>query len=256
MKVYALCSWYDEDPRHLGRLVRSLKGFADVLVAVDGAYATFPGATAESPSVQHGALSDAVRSAGLRPYLVTPDVPWAGGEVEKRAAMFEYARQAGATADDWLLIVDADMALGYGSADTLGLLEATDCDVAEVRWHNIQIDGKVAGEYRFRSMFRALPGLTVERTHWLYTVPRECGCGRNWQCPECYGFRQIDSRRTRRFMWLLPNGHPSDEPILDLFGHVTLHHFNSQRGGQRKRRALAYYADRDSRTLESAGDWR
>lgn len=241
MKVYALLSWFDERPEHLRRCVRSLKGFADVLVAVDGAYSTFPHAIPESPVVQHWTLSDAVSAAGLGRCLISPGTsPW-NSETEKRAAMFEYARTAGATPEDWFLIIDADMALGHYAPETRNLLAASDADVADVRFQNVQIDGKVAGTYRFRSMFRAIPGLTVERTHYHYTAPEDT---------------DHTHRSGRRFLWHLPNGHLSDEPIVDLYDSVTLQHFNSGREPERRQRALDYYKDRDARTLESVGDWR
>lgn len=239
MKIYALLSWYDEQPEHLRRCVRSLKGFADVIVGVDGAYATFPHTSAASSVIQHWTLSDTARTSGFGYYL-TYGRRWAS-EIEKRATMFQYGRDAGATAKDWFLIVDADMTLGHYAPETRDLLAASDADVAEVRFQNVQIDGKVAGTYRFRSMFRAIPGLTVERTHYHYTAPEDT---------------DHTHRSGRRFLWHLPNGHLSDELIVDLYDSVTLQHFNSGREPERRQRALDYYKDRDARTLESVGDWR
>lgn len=243
-RVFALLSWYDEQPEHLRRCVRSLAGFADVIVSVDGAYETFPGTGADSPSVQRWALSNAIRTFGLRYFNVgAAGRRWAS-EVEKRAAMFEFARQAGATPRDWLLVIDADMALAEYAHNAKDRLAASKLDVAEVRWHDVQVDGKACSTMTFRSLFRALPGLTVERTHYLYTVPIHCDCAE----PQCKG--------KRRFLWHAPSGQISEEPALDLTNAVTLHHFNSQRDPDRKQRALAYYKDRDARTLEGAGDWR
>lgn len=245
MKVYALLSWYFERPDHLRRAVTSLKGFADVIVGVDGAYATFPEARAQSPVDQGWALSDAAVCSGLRKYLVTPTTPWAS-EVEKRAAMFEYGRDAGATPEDWFLIIDGDMELAAFTSEARELLAESECDIAEVRWHDIQIDGKQYSEARFRSMFRALPGLTVERAHYLYTVP----------CPDCDNQACSACKQTgRRFVWHTPDGHFVDERFVDLFDHVTLHHYNAQRDPERKARAADYYRNRDDRKLESAGDW-
>lgn len=263
MKTYALLSWYDEQPDHLRRCVRSLAGFADVLVSLDGSYATWPGGEARSDWTQGAAIINAAASAEVR--LVYPMVErqWAS-EVEKRATMFELARQAGATPEDWFLIIDGDMELASYTPEARKLLAASTRDIAEVRWHDVMVNGMPSSTLRFRSLFRALPGLTVERTHYLYTV----------DCPKCGGrgtvvkngphddeydshFPCSDCHETsRRFLWHEPSGHPSDEPTLDLYGHVTLHHYNSGRGGERKRQALAYYAHRDANTLESAGDWR
>lgn len=233
MKIYALCSWYDEHPDHLRRLVASLNGFCDVFVSLDGAYSTFPDAQAQSPCEQRRALQDAAYASGMAYKLGSGYRMWES-EVAKRAALFELGRNAGATPDDWFLVMDADMALGHVHPETRDLIAGTSCDVAEQCWHNIQVDGKVAGTYRMRFMYRALAGLTVERAHYLYTVP---------------------DGESRRFLWHRPDGHLADEPILDLYGHMTLQHFNSSRDGVRKRQALKYYEHRDANNLEAVGDW-
>lgn len=242
MKVYALLSYYDEKPEHLARCVGSLAGFVDHLIAVDGRYETF---STEPIYGGTGAAEMTIADAATFPVTMTARRVWAS-EVAKRAAMFHYGNFAGATPRDWFLIIDADMALAEFSSDARELLAVTDRDVAEVCFQTVQVDGKVAATCRFRSMFRALPGLTVERTHYLYTVPCEycespCGghCGMG-----------------RRFLWLMPDGHPSPEPTLNLFGDVTLQHFNSSRDGTRKRHALDYYKSRDAAGFESVGDWR
>jgi len=245
VKVYALLSFYDEQPEHLKRCVESLKGFADVLVALDGAYATFPDGQRMSPMVQRFALQDAAYASGMSYRITEPYGLWPG-EVEKRAALFELARSAGATPDDWFLIIDADMELAQWKPEARDLLAATSRDIGEVRWHDVQVDGVRHTTHTFRSMFRALPGLTVERTHFLYTVPLDECCGD--RADGCCG-------RRRRFLWHTPDGHISGEPALDLTGAVTLHHYNSGRDPKRRRRALEYYAARDAAGLESKGDW-
>jgi hypothetical protein len=236
VRIFALLSWYDEEPEHLKRCVKSLAGFADVLVALDGAYATFPDAKPASSFVQRWALTDAVYESGLSYKTTEPYHPWES-EVQKRATLFELGRRAGATPDDWFLIIDADMSLAEFKPEARGVLEATDLSVAEVRWHDVQINDVRCSTYSFRSMFRALPGLTVERTHYLYTVPLDGG-----YC-------------NRRFLWHMPDGHISDERALDLTEYVTLHHYNSSREPGRRSRALAYYRARDEAGLESKGDW-
>src|SRR6266480_813980 len=97
MRIFALLSWYDEHPDHLRRAVASLKGFADVLVAVDGAYATFPDAGPLSPASNWQAITEACVDAGLGFSPHHPYLPAWEGEVAKRAAMFEFGRWAGAT---------------------------------------------------------------------------------------------------------------------------------------------------------------
>lgn len=258
MRIFGLLNWYDEQPEHLTRCVRSLKGFADVLVALDGAYATFPNAKRQSPVEQRFALQDAVYASGMSYRVTEPYRPWQGGEVEKRAALFELARRAGATPDDWFLIIDGDMELASFTPEARELLAASVLDIAEVRWHDVQIDGVQVTDNRFRSLFRALPGLTVERAHYLYTTDCDSCDGRgdvhggqafgDVACKPCKG-------TGRRFLWHTPDGHFVEDDFLDLHEHVTLHHYNSGRDGERKRQAMEYYRHRDDHKLEGAGDW-
>lgn len=285
MKIYALLSFYDEKPDDLTRCVRSLKGFADCLVALDGAYATFPDARAMSPYDQLRALGDAAYQSVDAYKVTSPYKPWAGGEVEKRAALFELARRAGATPDDWFLIIDGDMELASYTPEARELLAASALDIAEVRWRDVQVDGVPCSDLKFRSLFRALPGLTVERAHYLYVVDcPDCDgegwtvastthigmgcCGNLTSIGDCCGnpvpepeeaLEQVECKTCsltgRRFLWHTPNGHHVDEQFVNLHGHVTLHHYNSGRDGERKREANAYYRDRDERKLEGAGDW-
>lgn len=256
MKVYALLSWYDEDPEHLDDCVRSLAGLADCVVALDGAYATFPGATATSPVEQGRAIGKAAWDVGIGCSLRVPAEPWQGGEVEKRAAMFDLARRVGATPNDWFLIIDGDMIVAESSG-AREALEATDMDVAEVRWHDIGPgDGLPFSTTKFRSMFRAIPGLTVEHTHYLYVQHPQCARQSDW----CDGERCVDKgidcqyagQDGRRFLWHTPDGHPSNEPCLDLSEHVTLHHRRQFRDPERNARAGVYYVNRDAAGLEVA----
>lgn len=235
MKVYALLAWFDESPETLTRCVESLAGFADHFIGLDGSYESWPNPRRESPALQAFALSDAVRRAhaetGMRYSLWTPHKPWAS-EVEKRATMFEHARECGATPDDWLLVIDADVSVAHAAPATRDLLTGTGYDVAEVKIHNVRPDGHVSMTYpRYRSMFRALPGLTCKWTHWLYVAPLEVG----W-----------------RYMWKTPNGHDSAEPVLDLSEHVTLHHHNLDRSAERDAAARTYYRNREAQQLERA----
>lgn len=231
MKVFGLLSYWDERPDHLARCVGSLAGFCDHLIAVDGAYAIFPPKRTYSAFEQGDAIWTAANDGGIS-WAIYPRT-WAS-EVEKRAAMFEYAREEGATSDDWLLVIDADETLAEHAPDALDHLAATDRDVAELCYCGVQINGVVFHKARERRLYRALPGLTVERAHWLYTLPGP----------------------PRRFPWRTPDGHVSDEPALDLFGHVTMHHHTSSRDAERRQRALDYYKARDAAGIESVGDWR
>jgi len=168
----------------------------------------------------------------MRFYTHAPTDPWAGGEVEKRAALFDLARYRGATPDDWLLILDGDMSVAKVAPDTRDrLAEATE-NVAEVTFENVRPDGHMSMRLPpFRSLFRALPGLTVKWTHYLYVAPLEVG----W-----------------RYLWHTPHGHPSPEPALDLTEHVTLHHHFLDRTAERDAASREYYRRRGELKLERA----
>lgn len=234
VKVFALLCFYDEEPEHLHRCVSSLAGLADHVVAVDGAYAHYPDAKAASHPSQRFAIVKAAREAGIKRSIHVPPYPWQGGEVEKRAAMFQFARDAGATPADWLLILDGDMHVAKSAGGREALAAVTE-DVAEVTIHNVRPDDYVYHTYpRFRSLFRALPGLTVKWTHFLYVAPKEVG----W-----------------RYLWHTPSGHIAEhEPAANLTEDLTLHHRRLDRTAERDASARTYYQQRDARSLERVPD--
>jgi hypothetical protein len=59
VKIVAALAWYREPPEFLDRLVRSLAGLVDVLVALDGAWALFPDAEPHSTLAEGMALHEA-----------------------------------------------------------------------------------------------------------------------------------------------------------------------------------------------------
>jgi hypothetical protein len=235
MKVYGLLSWYDEEPAHLTRCIESLAPLVDHIVAVDGAYAAYPDAHAASPVDQWLAIQCAAIRCDLPCDVFTPDQPWQGGEVEKRAAMFQHARDCGATPDDWLLVIDADCLLAKVDPMTRTALRETDCAVAEVRTHNVRPDDHLMDDFTFRPLFRALPGLTCRGIHCVYAAPVDGG----W-----------------RYLWHLPSCRVNEaEPVLDLTGHVTMHHRRLDRSGDRDKAAREYYRERERLDLERSPSW-
>lgn len=241
VRIFTLLSWYDEQPAHLAQLVESVAPLCDGFVAVDGAYALYPSARRESAARACWALSDAVRAHGFDYALHTPSRPWNGGEVEKRAFMFEYALRKATPYEDWFLIMDADMLLGDCDVSALrAALAATDCDVAEVTigelaygssTHTLHATGS-------RFLFRAVPSLTVEGTHWLYVVPDET------------------RPAGRRFMWHgIVGNRPSEwkyapEPALEAKSLITLLHRPHVRNRERVKSRQDYYANREQAVAE------
>lgn len=225
MRVYVLLSYFDEDPEHLKECVTSCAKIADHVVAVDGRYALYPDTRVRSPVSNANAIRGACAKAGLGLTLHVPNAPFAGGEVEKRALMFRLAEGL-TTPDDWYLIVDGDMLVHHVINEARGTLaSANNLDAGEVLWQDIDQWGTPSAGHRFRSFFRALRGLTVKDTHWLYMAGE-------------------------RYMWHTPDGNITMEPALDLTQYVTLHHRRHDRSKERDARQSAYYKLRQETNAE------
>lgn len=163
MRLIACLSWYDEQPAHLAELVASMsRAGVDHVVAVDGAYALFPGARGGSPSEQADAIAHTARGAGIGVTVHVPVAPWAGNEVAKRSWLFELAHLLAEPGEDWLWVLDADEVID--TADGLrAQLERCQADVAEV----LLVDGDAVSPLRM--LFRAQPGgIRVTGTHSTY----------------------------------------------------------------------------------------
>jgi hypothetical protein len=224
--ITLLLSWYDEKPEHLARMIDSCDGLVDQVVAVDGAYKLFPGATSRSSDDEMHAVRRACQRIGAFLFMVRPDDVWES-EVAKRAYMFRIGARL-STPEDWLLSMDADMAFDsiHTHEGIRERLSITPCDVADV---NLAERGE---NYRTRLFFRALPGITLIKAHWLYVSPQPGG----W-----------------RYLWHRPDGSVSDEPALDLTD-VTVEHYRFERDHERLERAQDYYANRQAKGLENPID--
>lgn len=178
--IVALICWYDERPSWLSAAVSSAARICDHVVAVDGAYAHYPGGRRASSSGQHEAAVLAAEAAGVGLTLHVPPAVWAGDQVGKRAFMFDAGRLVARGADDWFFILDGDEVLVDVPDDLHARLAATTCDVAEVgvvdRYDPQRRAMPAANSRRgpaepmrvFRRLYRALPDLTVVGTHYGY----------------------------------------------------------------------------------------
>lgn len=167
MRLIALLSWYDEPAWVLTELVGSLAA-ADVdhIIAVDGAYALFPGARAQSSSEQSQAILAAAQGARMGVTLHCPRDVWIGNEIEKRSFMFDLAHTIG-DPGDWFWVSDGDElvleAIGLRAA-----LERTERDVGEVMLDQISANGGTYG-FPIRKLFRWQPsGIQVVGNHCTY----------------------------------------------------------------------------------------
>lgn len=172
-KVVALLSWYDEPIDLLRVGVRSLRGFCDRLIALDGAYDFTPGKEEGSPADQARAIIETAEAAHIS-VQVHPSQAWKG-QIEKRQHLFDLA--AGA---DWVLIHDADHELGGNPRAFRKCLASLPDDVVsvEVPYTTPDVRGKFLTDWHQRLtqktiitplIFRCLPGLRIDRHHWWYS---------------------------------------------------------------------------------------
>lgn len=164
MRLVALLSFFDEQPRFLERLVASLPlASVSTLVALDGRYAHYPCAYDQSPPDQYAALTAACETAGITLRLHRPTGPWPT-EMAKRTALFQKGEQA-TTPEDWYLIVDGDEEILSAPDDLKAQLEHCIFDVATA---DLEQEDPRPG---FPKMFRAIRGLHVKTNHYTYCTP-------------------------------------------------------------------------------------
>lgn len=175
MTITAALCWWNERPEDLVRCVRGVANIADRLVALDGAYVRYPGATIRSDPRQGEAIRRAAEAAGLDCLVVVPDRLWAG-QVEKRSHLLALA----AVGSDWIVTVDADHIIATERDAVRRELANSTADVVEVpfdtplnpkrplaesapgQWHIEQ----AAETTYIPQVWRASLGLRVERHHW------------------------------------------------------------------------------------------
>jgi len=170
MKVWGLLCGYEEPPAWLVSTVVSLKGFCDGVIAVDGPWATFPGAlrVPRSDPSQAEAIQQAAWAADLITCVYTPKEAWWAGnegvileEVVKRDFMFKLADSI-ADPGDWYFVIDADESVHFCPGDARMRLEKAEEDVAEIElWY------RPNEFYPSRRLFRG-PDVKVEEDHYNY----------------------------------------------------------------------------------------
>ena len=172
--IVALLSWYDENPQHLSTTVLSLKkAGVGHLVAVDGAYAMFPGGERHSDGAQHLAIQYAAAELGIGLTLHAPRRVWQGNEVEKRNALFALGWVV-ADEGDWFLVIDADEAVSRCPDGFLRRLADLDADAANITLHDTALaENPVEGmdpEGVVIRLYRAQP-IVLEGNHWTHHRP-------------------------------------------------------------------------------------
>lgn len=236
VRITALLSWYDESPAWLSATIASLaKIDVDHLVAVDGAYALYPGGKPKSPAEQHEAITETALGLGIGLTLHVPQTVWAGNEVEKRSALFALGEHS-TTPEDWYMVMDADELLYHCPADTRQRLADAEQDAAMVTFLNRAVTpDELAGQFHWDPIsrvqvpifFRAIRGLRVNGNHFTYETPD----GR-----KLWGMGDRDSAGTV-------------EDFYDL-SDLTIEHRTAQRALHRRKQQKDYYEKRERIGIE------
>lgn len=241
MKIVGLLSWYDEAPSWLAAAVSSFAPLLDHLVAIDGAYGSFPGGRARSDLGQAETIARTADAVGLGLTLVEPRDVFYGNEVEKRSLLFRYGLVEATPFEDWFLVFDGDEVLTKYPADLRARLSYVERDAAEValvsreNWSEAAPDAArslpLPPESRssLRMFFRALPNLRVHGRHDVYV-----GDDENGNPTVLWGPEILDP-----------------VPVMNLNNVVEVEHRSTKRDQARRTAAFEYYRVRDSLGLES-----
>lgn len=178
MHVTAALCWWNERPQDLAACIEGAANIADRVVALDGAYVRYPGATVASDPRQAKAIRAACDKAGIECLVVTPDRLWAG-QIEKRNHLLALA----AVGSEWIVTLDADHIISTDRDAVRAELYNSTADVVEVpfhtprdtkrgdvrsaagQWHLAQADGP----QMIPQVWRASLGLHVQTHHWWMT---------------------------------------------------------------------------------------
>jgi hypothetical protein len=177
--VTAALPWWNERPEDLDACVRAAGRVADRIIALDGAYARYPGATPTSDPAQAEAIRAAAADVGMECEIVLPPRVWRG-QIEKRCRLLELATQQ----SDWIVTIDADHIIHTEREGTRGELEASFHDVYAVPYWTPpnperSVEESAAGLWHIQQVgtqpiiphiWRAHPGLRVEIHHWWYSA--------------------------------------------------------------------------------------
>lgn len=175
--ITAALIWYDERPEDLDRCVRGAANIADRFVAVDGAYARYPGAQIASPPEQADAIRSAALDEGMEVRVIIPDRLWAG-QIEKRSHLMAEASKR----SDWIAVVDADWVISADRDAARAELESIELDVVTVPFFTPEGEGEAATGWHRKAagawsdqehIFRSLPGLMVEGRHYQYSALKD-----------------------------------------------------------------------------------
>lgn len=229
MRIVAALCWAHEPPAFLDRLIRSLGGHVDALVALDGIWQGFADEVVSSRA-EYDTIRAAAAEVDLPCMIVTPERAWES-QCAKRQEAWRLAVDAHDA--DFILVVDGDEELVFCDDALLRRsLELTDRDVMlamETQLnHGWPYNQMPCTSQPIRHLYRAISGVEYQKVH--------------------NGIRTPDGR------WLHGDAtFVTVEEPLDLSALVEFAHDNHNRSPERNQQARAYRKTRAKERLES---WR
>lgn len=252
MKIVGVLSWYDELPQWLSTSVAGFSRVCDHIVAVDGAYALYPGARPCSHPAQAEAIMGAAEAAGVACTIHRPNRLFFGNEVEKRNLTFDLAAPF-LSEGDWVMVFDADCHVFKVNPEFVrGELERTDALLANYTVLNVEYeafdDPTTARVYkeddydyettsRTNDIYRWHPSLRYGPQHWLVSREVEVSPG-------------VKTRRWVR------HGTQGVKNICQLNADLVVYHRSKDRAMARKKSQFGYYEARELHGIESDGKGR
>ncbi len=236
----AMLNWYDEPPELLFDCARSLEGFADRIVALDGRYRLMPGDAVNSPAEQTDAIRDGAHFAGVACEVHPASGPW-WGQVQKRDTLVKIASQG----SDWVMPVDADWRVGGDVQVARGELErgsAVECfhvtfltprdperelvETSATEWHR---HAAIEGATTMPLVYRVYAAMRQVDHHW-------------W-------FSGVSPEGERVAYW----GEDGRPAAWQLLPGLTVEHRTHFRDGMRLERGRVFATARDAEVSANAG---
>lgn len=234
MRLHGILSWYDESESWLGTATAGLARFCDHILAVDGAYALYPGGKPRSHPGQAEAILHTAEAMDTACTLYQPSEVWWGNEVEKRNKALDVIG-AFAEEGDWLCIFDADYhVVTCSPAGLKADLERSECEVATY--------GLVNGEDWLSTDAIELAVTTRLDAQWISQTRDLYRWNPTLRCGPAHGDYSSDKGWLRGPYDLLPAD--------DLSSSLTAYHRTKDRTKIRRDAQQGYYQMRDMLKVE------
>lgn len=227
-RIHVCLSWYREDPVWLVEMVESVAPFAASVTAIDGPYPLLEYEQDTSTLAEYAAIRDTCHAHGMDAHFLAPGPL---SEVEKRTVMFREAARQAANTDDWLLVMDSDELVT--GVDVDGLRQALGESPYLAAECTYRHRPNTRGDEPFRKLFRALPGIYLEGTHFVYAV---------------------HYRGDTHYLWHSSRGVYRRQPVpaTDVCSLLTVSHRPEPKTARREQQRT-YYRARERVGIESVG---